>query len=124
MANGLTIKFQTKNYYVPPNFKKGTKMKHINKLIKDFFEDKIEWAEENSDSDYLDFRKRESKNLADILYIADFCDRYPADVLDWLCCQGFEYDERTERLCDLMIKKISNDVDRCMGRLVGSLING
>lgn len=103
-------------------------MKNINKLVKKFFEDKIEWAEENSDSDYLDFRKRESKNTADVLYIADFCDRYPEDVLDWLCRQGREWDDDTERLCDLMIKKISRDVDRYMGKLVdnliGELVNG
>lgn len=119
MANVLTIKFQTKNYYVPPKFKKGIKMKNINKLIKKFFDEKTEYAEMNGDSRFGEFFSRENYNTAKVLYFTEFCEEYPSDVLDWLFGQGIDED-KAPRLCELMITKISNDSGKYLRKLMGA----
>lgn len=124
VANRITQNFKLKNYYVPPKFKKGIKMKNINKLIKKFFDEQTEYAEMNSDERFEELYSRENYNTAKVLYFAEFCEEYPQDVLEFVYRQGIDDDNKAIRLSELMLTKISNDSDRYMRKLMGGFING
>ena len=91
--------------------KKGKNMKNINKFIKKFFEEKIEKAEMTVDSNFKELFSRHDYDTAKVMYFSDFCENYPDDVLDFIDRQGVQ-DEKRERLCELMLTKISNDSER------------
>lgn len=94
-----------------PNIRKVKNMKNINKLIKKFYNEKTEWAVKNGDERFEEFYSRESYDTAKVLYFSEFCESYPDDVLDFIDRQGVS-DEKRERLCELMLTKISNDSER------------
>lgn len=86
-------------------------MKNINRFIKKFFDETTEYAEINGDSDFNELFSRHDYDTARVMYFLDFCESYPNDVLDFIDRNGVQ-EEKRERLCELMLTKISNDSER------------
>ena len=85
-------------------------MYNINEITKNFFEDTI-YSADCSEIDI--FRNDYDEDTANVLYICDFCENYPEDVLNWVYANDLiEEDNKAPRLAKLICQKVDRDASR------------